>query len=72
MSIMIDLPPDMAQEAQGYAAGLGTTVEQVLFDSLRKELDRKRKSDVVYEYLMNQNGWLPDDFVFNREEANAR
>ena len=46
MSIMIDLPPDMAQEAQGYAAGLGTTIEQVLFDSLRKELDRKRKSDV--------------------------
>ena len=72
MSIMIDLPPAMAQEAKVYAAVCGTTVEQMLFECLRKELNRKRDSDDVYEYLMNQRGWLPDDYVFNREEANAR
>ena len=72
MSIMIDLPPAMAQEAQGYADLRGTTLERILFDYLKSELERSRAANEVYGYLMKQNGWLPDDYVFDREEANAR
>lgn len=72
MSIMIDLPPAMAQEAQGYADLRGTTLEQILFDYLKSELERSRAANDVYGYLMKQTGWLPDDYVFDREEANAR
>ena len=72
MSIMIDLPPAMAQEAQGYAELRGTTIERILFDYLKSELERSRDADDVYSYLMGQSGWLPDDYVFDREEANRR
>ena len=72
MSIMIDLPPAMAQEAQGYADLRGTTLEQILFDYLKSELERSRVANDVYGYLMKQTGWLPDDYVFDREEANTR
>ncbi len=72
MSIMIDLPPAMAQEAQGYADLRGTTLERILLDYLKSELERSRAANEVYEYLMKQTGWLPDDYVFDREEANAR
>jgi len=72
MSIMIDLPPAMAQEAQGYADLRGTTLERILFDYLKSELERSRVANEVYGYLMKQTGWLPDDYVFDREEANAR
>jgi hypothetical protein len=69
---MIDLPPAMAQEAQGYAELRGTTLERILFDYLKSELERSRDADDVYSYLMGQSGWLPDDYVFDREEANSR
>ena len=72
MSIKTDLPPAMAQEAQGYADLRGTTLEQILFDYLKSELERSRAANDVYGYLMKQTGWLPDDYVFDREEANAR
>ena len=72
MSIMIDLPPAMAQEAQGYADLRGTTLEQILFDYLKSELERSRAANDVYGYLMKQTGWLPDNYVFDREEANTR
>lgn len=80
MSIMIDLPPQVAKEAQGYATVVGTTVERMLIDVLVAELRRHRETSVgrarksieVREYLMKQDGWLPNDYVFNRDEANAR
>ena len=72
MSIKTDLPPAMAQEAQGYADLRGTTLEQILFDYLKSELERSRAANDVYGYLMKQTGWLPDDYVFDREEANTR
>ncbi len=62
----------MAQEAQGYAELRGTTLERILFDYLKSELERSRDADDVYSYLMGQSGWLPDDYVFDREEANSR
>ena len=34
MSIMVDLPPAMAQEAREYATVQGTTLERMLFDCL--------------------------------------
>ncbi|MBR4615060.1 MAG: hypothetical protein IKO55_05590 [Kiritimatiellae bacterium] len=72
MSIMIDLPPAMAKEAQEYVTVRGTTLERMFLDYLKAELDRNREADDVYGYLMRQNGWLPDGYVFDRAEANAR
>lgn len=72
MSIVIDLPPAMAQEAQEYATVKGTTLERMLFDYLKKDLDKQRESDEVYAYLMSQRDWLPNDYVFDRAEANAK
>ena len=43
MSIMIDLPPAMAQEAREYATVRGTTLERMLFDYLKTEMERRRK-----------------------------
>lgn len=42
MSIMVDLPPAMAQEAREYATLHGTTLERMVFDCLRAELERSR------------------------------
>ena len=42
------------------------------FDYIKAELERSRAADDVYRYLIGQSGWLPGDFVFDREEANAR
>lgn len=52
MSIMIDLPPTMAQEAQEYATVQGTTLERMLLDYLKSELQRRRDGDVV-EFMFN-------------------
>ena len=71
MSIMVDLPPAMAHEAREYATVRGTTLERMLLDCLKAELSKRRKSDEVYAYLMSQRDWLPDDYVFDRDEANA-
>lgn len=43
MSIMIDLPPTMVQEARDYATVRGTTLERMLFDCVAAELERNRK-----------------------------
>lgn len=43
MSIMIDLPPAMAQEAQEYATVRGTTLERMLLDCIKAEIERRRK-----------------------------
>ena len=43
MSIMIDLPPAMAQEAREYATVRGTTLERMLLDCIKAEMERRRK-----------------------------
>lgn len=68
---MLDLPPAMAQEAREYATVQGTTLERMLLDYLESELAKRHEADKVYAYLMSQRGWLPDDYVFDRDEANA-
>ncbi len=72
MCVAINLPPVMEQEAREYATVRGTTLEQLLVDYLKDCVMRKKESDDIYAYLMAQSGWLPDDYVFDREEANAR
>ena len=72
MCVAINLPPVMEQEAREYATVRGTTLEQLLVDYLKDCVMRKKESDDIYAYLMTQSGWLPDDYVFDREEANAR
>ena len=47
MSIMVDLPPSMVQEAREYATVRGTTLEWMLLDCLKAELAKRRKSDEV-------------------------
>ena len=47
MSIMIDLPPAMAQEAREYATVRGTTLEQMLFDYLKRELKHRNHAGRV-------------------------
>ncbi len=61
----------MAQEAQGYASIRGTTLEQMLFEYIKSELEKFKAADKVRDYLMRQDGWLPKDYVFNRDEANS-
>lgn len=45
MSITIDLPPAMTQEAMEYATIQGTTLERMFIDYLRGELERRRSVD---------------------------
>jgi hypothetical protein len=77
MSIMIDLPPAMAQEAQEYATVRGTTLERMLFDCLKAELDRRRKESETATRLMDRwravvrkgRGRITEPYVFNRADA---
>ena len=72
MCVKIDMPPALERDAQEYATARGMTLERIFLDYLKQELARRRDADEVYDYLMSQHGWLPDDYVFDREEANAR
>ena len=77
MSIMIDLPPAMAQEAQEYATVRGTTLERMLFDCLKAELDRRRKESETATRMMDRwrevvrkgRGRLTEPYEFNRADA---
>ena len=77
MSIMIDLPPAMAQEAQEYATVRGTTLERMLFDCLKAELDRRRKESETATRLMDRwrevvrkgRGRITEPYAFNRADA---
>jgi len=74
MSIQIELPPAMAQEAQGYATIQGTTLEQMFLDYLAAELARKRKADAVLSRLdalvRKTSGRLDGKaYTFNRADA---
>ena len=77
MSIMIDLPPAMAREAQEYATVRGTTLERMLFDCIRAELDRRRKESETATRLMDRwrevvrkgRGRRTEPYVFHRADA---
>ncbi len=77
MSILIDLPPAMAQEALEYATVQGTTLERMLFDCLKAELERRRKHSESATLLMNKwrevvrggRGRMTEPYVFDRADA---
>ena len=77
MSIIVDLPPAMAQEAQEYATVQGTTLERMLFDCLKSELERRRVQDEKASQLMARwrkvvrdgRGRRTEPYVFNRADA---
>ena len=74
MSIMVDLPPAMAQEAREYATVQGTTLERMVFDYLKTELERRRKADEMmakFDALVEKSrGRLNGKpYKFNRADA---
>ena len=77
MSIMVDLPPAMAQEAREYATVQGTTLERMLFDYLKAELARRRIQGEKASQLMARwrkvvrkgRGQRTEPYVFNRADA---
>ncbi len=77
MSILIDLPPAMAQEAQGYADLRGTTLEKMLLDCVAAELERSRRKRENAMRLMERwrelvrkgRGRLKEPYKFNRADA---
>ena len=74
MSIMIDLPPSMAQEAREYATVRGTTLERMLFDYLKAELQKRHDADALMAKLdalvKKSSGRLNGKpYKFNRADA---
>ena len=73
MSIMIDLPPAMAQEAREYATVNGTTLERMLFEYIKSELARKANADKAMtkldELVRQSHGRLSEPYKFNRADA---
>ena len=77
MSIVLDLPPAMAQEAREYATIQGTTLERMLLDCLKAEMVRRRKEGEIATQMMDRwravvrkgRGRRTDPYVFNRADA---
>ena len=73
MSILIDLPPAMAQEAQEYVTVRGTTLERLFLDYLKTELKRRRELDSAmseFDALVEKTSSRRDaPYKFNRADA---
>jgi len=73
MSIMIDLPPAMAREAQEYVTVRGTTLERMFLDYLKAELQRRRELDSAmseFDALVEKTSNRRDaPYKFNRADA---
>lgn len=74
MSITLDLPPAMVQEAREYATVRGTTLERMLFDCLKAELDRRSEAEKLMAKLdalvEKSNGRLNGKpYKFSRADA---
>ena len=74
MSIVLNLPPAIAQEALKYAAIQGTTLERMLVECLKVELERRRKVvalmakfDALVEKSHGRLNGTP--YKFNRADA---
>ena len=75
MSITIDLPPAMAQEAREYVTARGTTLERMLLDCLAAELKCRRDLDSVlseFDALVETTSKRrTTPYAFNRADAYA-
>ena len=77
MSIMIDIPPAMAQEAREYATVQGTTLERMLLDCIAAEISRRRAAkksrdewERAFKALVKQSeGRLDKPYKFTRQDA---
>ena len=73
MSIMIDIPPVMVQEAQGYVALEGKSLEKLFLDFLSSELKRRRQAAALiseFDALVEKTSARRDKpYVFNRADA---
>lgn len=74
MSILIDLPPAMAQEAKDYVTVRGTTLERMFLDYLKSELERRRETCEVMskldELVEKTSARLTGEaYKFNRADA---
>lgn len=73
MSIMIDIPPAIAQEAQDYVALEGKSLEKMFLDFLTAELQRRRKAATLiseFDTLVEKTSARRDKpYVFNRADA---
>ena len=78
MSITLSVPPAVVQEVRLYAVKKGTSLNQMIRDYLQSMADASRRerekiANETFDFLMSQDdGGLPKDWKFNREEANAR
>lgn len=77
MSITLSIPPAVVQDVRIFAERHNTTLNALLRAYMEKvaEEERKRRekaSAEVYDFLMGQSGWLPRDYAFDRDEAEAR
>ena len=80
MSIMIDLPPAMEQEARGYVMLDGVTLEQLALACMEKEFARRRANrdsacddwEAQFDELVEKSSkgvMGTEPYVFNRADA---
>ena len=74
MSITIDLPPAMAQEAREYVTVQGTTLERMFLDYLGRELKKRREAEAIMskldELVKETSARLTGEaYKFNRADA---
>lgn len=77
MSITLSIPPAVVQDVRLYAERMNTSLNAIIrayMDkiSVEERARREKAADDVYSYLMGQEGWLPKEYAFDREEANAK
>ena len=73
MSITLELPPALTQEALGYATVRGTTLEKLFLDYLTAELKResaRRSVMAKFDKLVEKtSSRRTAPYVFNRADA---
>ena len=77
MSVVIDLPPVLAQEAKGVATLNGISVEAMFLDCITAELARRRAAkDSLDEWerefnslVAQSEGRLSEPYKFRRQDA---
>ena len=77
MSVVIDLPPVLAQEAKGVAPLNGISVEAMFLDCIAAELARRRAAkdsldewEREFKSLVEQSeGRLSEPYKFRRQDA---
>lgn len=67
-SYAVRLPKEMVEKLK---LELGEELEARVQDGALR-IRRKRTHEEIVESLKRFQGWLPEDFKFDREEANAR